>query len=51
MLHLAGHAFKESNEHKALKFCINNYPGDMLEDLNDFLQSYGYEILGTNERY
>ena len=51
MLHLAGHAFKESNEHRALKFCINNYPGDMLEDRNDFLQSYGYETLGTKERY
>lgn len=50
LLQLAGHAFDESDEHQALKFCITGYAGRSIEDCNDFLNSYNYPPLGTQER-
>lgn len=50
MMQLAGHAFDESDEHQALKFCITGYAGHPIEECNDFLKSYGYEPLGTQQR-
>ena len=52
ILRLAGHAFKENDdEHRALRFCISGFSGKPLSERNDFLKSYGYEPLGTKERY
>ena len=52
ILRLAGHTFKENDgEHRALRFCISGFPGKTLSERNDFLISYGYEPLGTKERY
>lgn len=51
MLSLAGRSFKESDEDRALKFCITGFSGQSIDDRNDFLESYGYETLGTHERY
>ena len=51
MLSLAGRSFRESDEDRALKFCITGFAGQSIEERNDFLKSYGYETLGTKERY
>lgn len=51
MLSLAGRSFRESNEDRALKFCITGFAGQSIEERNDFLESYGYDTLGTKERY
>lgn len=50
MLTLAGRSFKDSPEDRALKFCITGLSGHPIEDCNDFLESLGYESLGTKER-
>lgn len=50
LLQLAGHAFDDSDEHQALKFCITGFSGMPIEDCNDFLESYGYEPLGSKQR-
>ena len=50
LMQLAGHAFDESDEHQALKFCITGFSGKPIEDCNDFLESLGYEPLGTQQR-
>lgn len=51
MLKLAGRSFKDTPEDRALKFCITGLSGQSIEDCNDFLESLGYETLGTKERY
>lgn len=51
MLSLAGRSFRESDEDRALKFCITGFAGQPIEERNDFLESYGYDTLGTKERY
>ena len=51
MLALAGRSLRESDEDRALKFCITGFAGQSIEERNDFLESYGYETLGTKERY
>lgn len=51
MLKLAGRSFKDTLEDRALKFCITGLSGQSIEDCNDFLESLGYETLGTKERY
>ena len=50
LLQLAGHAFNESTEHQALRFCITGLSGHSIEDRNAFLESYGYEPLGSKQR-
>ena len=50
MLTLAGRSFKDSPEDRALKFCITGLSAHPIEDCNDFLESLGYEPLGTKER-
>lgn len=50
LLQLAGHAFDDSDEHQALKFCITGFSGQPINECNDFLKSYGYEPLGTQQR-
>lgn len=51
MFKLAGRSFKDTPEDRALKFCITGLSGQSIEDCNDFLESLGYETLGTKERY
>lgn len=51
MLKLAGRSFMDNPEDRALKFCITGLSGHPIEDCNDFLESLGYEPLGTKERY
>lgn len=51
LLQAAGHAFDGSDEHQALKFCITGFSGCRIEECNDFLTSYGYESLGTHQRF
>lgn len=51
LLQLAGHAFDESDEHQALRFCITGFPGGTIEEANEFLESYDFKPLGTQERY
>lgn len=51
MLSLAGRSLRESDEDRALKFCITGFAGQSIEERNDFLESYGYKTLGTKERY
>ena len=51
LMQLAGHAFDDSDEHQALKFCITGFPGGSVEDANEFLESYQFKPLGTQERY
>ena len=50
MLKLAGRSFKDTLEDRALKFCITGLSGQLIDDCNDFLESLGYETLGTKER-
>ena len=50
LMQLAGHAFDESDEHQALRFCITGFPGGTIEDANEFLESYDFKPLGTQER-
>lgn len=50
LLQSAGHAFDDSDEHHALRFCITGFSGCPLEDCNEFLISYGYAPLGTQQR-
>jgi hypothetical protein len=50
LLMLAGHAFDESDEHQALKFCVTSLMGSSIEEKNAFLASYGYEPLGSKQR-
>lgn len=49
LLKLAGHAFDESDEHQALKFCITTYSRRPVEEANDFLESYDYSPLGSKQ--
>lgn len=51
MLKLAGRSFMDNPEDRALKFCITGLSGYSIEDCNEFLESLGYEPLGTKERY
>ena len=51
LLQLAGYAFDESDEHQALRFCITGFPGGTIEEANEFLESYDFKPLGTQERY
>ena len=51
LLQLAGHAFDESDEHRALRFCVTGFPGGTIEEANEFLESYDIKPLGTQERY
>lgn len=51
LLQLAGHAYKNTDEDQALKFCITGYSGHSIEECNEFLVSYGIEPLGTKERF
>lgn len=51
MLKLAGRSFMDNPEDRALKFCITGLSGHSIEDCNEFLESLGYEHLGTKERY
>ena len=51
LMQLAGHAFDESDEHQALRFCITGFPGGTIEEANEFLESYNFEPLGTKARY
>lgn len=50
MLKLAGRSFKDTPEDRTLKFCITGLSGQSIDDCNDFLESLGYETLGTKER-
>lgn len=50
LLQLAGHAFDESDEHQALKYCITGFSGMTVDDANEFLESYNYEPLGSKQR-
>lgn len=50
LLQLAGHSFDDSDEHQALKFCITGFSGLPIDECNEFLESYGYEPLGTQQR-
>lgn len=50
LMQLAGHAFDNSDEHQALKFCITGFPGGSVPDANEFLESYGYDPLGSQSR-
>ena len=50
LLQLAGHAFDESDEQQALKYCITGFSGMSIDDANEFLESYNYEPLGTKQR-
>lgn len=51
LMKLAGRVYSEDDEDQALKFCLTGLSGHSIEDCNDFLISYGYEPLGTKERY
>ncbi len=51
LMQLAGHAFDESDEHQALRFCVTGFPGGTIEEANEFLESYDFKPLGTQERY
>ena len=51
LMQLAGHAFDESDEHRALRFCVTGFPGGTIEEANEFLESYDFKPLGTQERY
>lgn len=50
LMRLAGHAFDESDEHQALKFCITGFPGGSVSDANEFLESYNFAPLGSQQR-
>lgn len=50
LLQLAGHAFDESDEHQALKYCITGFSGMSIDDANEFLESYHYDPLGSKQR-
>ena len=50
LLQLAGHAFEDSDEDNALKFCITGFVGHPIDEANEFLSSYGYAPLGTQQR-
>lgn len=51
LMQLAGHAFDESDEHRALRFCVTGFPGGTIEEANEFLESYDFKPLGTQELY
>lgn len=51
LMQLAGHAFDESDEHRALRFCVTGFPGGTIDEANEFLESYDFKPLGTQERY
>ena len=50
LLQLAGHAFEDSDEDNALKFCITGFVGQPIDEANEILSSYGYAPLGTQQR-
>lgn len=50
LMQLAGHAFDESDEHQALRFCITGFSGQPIEKANAFLESYNYAPLGSKQR-
>lgn len=50
LLMLAGHAFSESEEDRALRFCITGFNGQPIEKANEFLESYGFAPLGSQQR-
>lgn len=51
LMKLAGRTFSDDDEDQALRFCITGLSGHSIDECNDFLTSYGYEPLGTKERY
>lgn len=50
LMRLAGHAFSDSDEDQALKFCITGFSGRSIDEANEFLRSYHYKPLGTEQR-
>lgn len=51
LMQLAGHVYSEDDEDQALKFCLTGLSGHSIDDCNDFLTSYGFDPLGTKERF
>lgn len=49
LLQLAGHAFNDTDQHRAYMFCISGFQGRPLEERNAFLESYGYPPLGSKQ--
>lgn len=50
ILKAGGRAFKNTDEDRALRFCITGMGDCSLEDCNEFLESYGYKPLGSIQR-
>ena len=50
IMQLSSHAFDESTKHRAYMFCITGFSGRPLKERNDFLESYGFEPLGSKQR-
>ena len=50
IMQLSSHAFDESTKHRAYMFCITGFYGRPLKERNDFLESYGFEPLGSKQR-
>lgn len=50
IMQLSSHAFDESDKHRAYMFCITGFSGCPLKERNEFLESYGYEPLGSKQR-
>ena len=50
IMQLSSHAFDESDRHRAYMFCITGFSGRPLAERNEFLESYGYEPLGSKQR-
>lgn len=51
LMQLAGRVYSEDDEDQALKFCLTGLSGHSIDDCNDFLTSYGFDPLGTKERF
>ena len=50
LMQLAGHAFDDSDESQAYRFCITGLSDYSFEDCNKFLESYNYKPLGTIQK-
>ena len=50
MLQVAGRAFKDTDEDRALRFCITGMSDCSLDECNEFLESFGYKPLGTIQK-
>ena len=50
IMQLSSHAFDESDLHRAYMFCITGFSGRPLDERNEFLESYGFEPLGSKEK-